>query len=181
MYYHCSPVRGLTVLQPNKPRHFDKPGGVYLTTSLPMALFYGIRHFEYTYGYTKTGQIYFDEYFPNALEELYRGKAASLYLCRPQAVETTKIPNEAISAQPVEVLEERFIPDLMEALLEQERTGALVIRRHHQLSDAELAWILQAEADEIKTRGLLDTPDAPMAQWMKAHYPKSWELALSET
>ena len=24
MYYHCSPVSGLTQLQPKKPQHFDK-------------------------------------------------------------------------------------------------------------------------------------------------------------
>jgi len=177
MYYHCSPTAGLTCLLPRKPEHFDKADGVYLTTSLPMALFYGIRHFEYTYGYTKAGQIYFEEYFPNALTELYQGKSASVYLCRPITVQTTKIPNEALSLHPVETLEERFIPDLMDALLEQERVGALEIRRYYQLSDATKAWILRAEAEEIKNRGLLDKPFSPMAQWMRSHYPKSWELA----
>ena len=145
-----------------------------------MALFYGIRHFEYTYGYTKTGQIYFEEYFPNALAELYQGKSASLYLCEPTVVETTRIPNEAVSREPVRILEEQRIPDLMEALLEQERQGTLKIIRHHQLSDATKAWILQAEAEEIRDRGLLHTPNAPMAQWMQHHYPESWALAASE-
>ena len=177
MYYHCSTTAGLTCLLPRKPEHFDKPGGVYLTTALPMALFYGIRHFEYTYGYTKAGQIYFEEYFPNALAELYRGKSASLYLCRPVTVQATKIPNEALSLYPVEIIEERFIPDLMDALLEQERVGTLEIRRYHQLSDAAKAWILRAEAEEIKNRGLLDEPSSPMAQWMRSHYPESWGLA----
>ena len=96
-YYHCSPTSGLTVLQPRKPESFDKPARVYMTTLLPMALMYGVRNYEYTYGYTKEGQIYLDEYFPNALEELYRGKPASLYLCDPESVETTRIPNEAVS------------------------------------------------------------------------------------
>ena len=177
MFYHCSPTGGLTVLEPRKPEHFEKPAQVYLTTSLPMALFYGIRHFEYTYGYTRNGQLYFEEYFPNALEELYCGRAASLYLCQPQAVETTQIPNEAVSAQPVPVLEERFIPDLMEALLEQERSGALVIRRFEGLTQRELDWIRDAEAGEILKRGLLRT-DSPMARWMRSHYPESWEMAL---
>ena len=46
-----------------------------------MALFYGIRHFEYTYGYTRAGELYYMEQFPGALAELYGGKSASLYLC----------------------------------------------------------------------------------------------------
>ena len=181
MYYHCSPTPGLTILQPRTPEHFQKPGGVYLTTSLPMALFYGIRHFEYTYGYTKTGQLYFEECFPDALTELYRGRSASLYLCQPRGAETTKIPNEAVSYEPVPVLDERRVPDLLDALLEQEQQGALKIVRHHQLTDAAKAWILQAEADEIKARGLLDDPNSPMAQWMRSHYPESWELARTIT
>ena len=181
MYYHCSPTPGLTILQPRTPEHFQKPGGVYLTTSLPMALFYGIRHFEYTYGYTKAGQLYFEEYFPNALAELYRGKSASLYLCEPTAVEATRIPNEAVSRKPVRILDERRIPDLLEALLDQERQSALQIVRHHQLSDAAKEWILREEADEIRNRRLLDDPSSPMAQWMRSHYPESWELARTIT
>lgn len=51
-----------------------------MTSSLPMALMYGIRNFEYSYGYTKDGKIYYEEYFPNALKELYKGKHASLLL-----------------------------------------------------------------------------------------------------
>lgn len=75
-YYHCSPVAGLTTLQPKQPESFEKPAGVYMTTLLPMALMYAVRNYEYTYGYTREGQIYLDEYFPNALEILYRGKPA---------------------------------------------------------------------------------------------------------
>ena len=50
--YHCSPTSGLQVLEPNATRYFGKPGQVCLAASLPMALFYGVKHFEYTYGYS---------------------------------------------------------------------------------------------------------------------------------
>ena len=56
-YYHCSPVSGLTCLRPGKPKTFDKPARVYMTTLVPMALMYCIEHYEYTYGYTQDGQI----------------------------------------------------------------------------------------------------------------------------
>lgn len=79
IYYHCSPTAGLTVLEPRRPEAFDKPRRVYMTTSLPMALLYGVRNFEYTYGYTRDGRIYYEEYFQDALRILYRGKQASLY------------------------------------------------------------------------------------------------------
>ena len=178
-YYHCSPTPGLTVLEPGKPASFDKPARVYLTTLLPMALMYSIKNFEYTYGYTREGQIYLEEYFPNALEVLYRGKSASLYLCQPSSVETTRIPNEAVSAEPVPVLRETVIPDALEALLEQERLGALVIHRYEELSERKLAWIRKAEMETILKMELLEQ-DSPMSAYMREHYPESWEMAEKE-
>ena len=175
-YYHCSPTPGLKVLLPKKPESFQKPQAVYLTTLLPMALMYGIRNFEYTYGYTKEGQIYLEEYFPNALEILYRGKSASLYLCDPESTESTRIPNEAISETAVPVISETFIPDACEALLEQERLGTLVIHRYHELSEGMLNWIRKVEADIIRKSNLVNTT-GPMADYYREHYPESWAIA----
>ena len=178
-YYHCSPTAGLTLLKPRKPASFDKPARVYLTTLLPMALMYTVRNYEYTYGYTKEGQIYFDEYFPNALEILYRGKSASLYLCDPENVEFTRIPNEVISEKAVPVIRESFIQDACEALLEQERLGTLVIHRYHELSEKKLNWIRNVEADGIRKSNLLNTP-GPMADYYRTHYPESWNIVKTE-
>ena len=177
--YHCSPIAGLTLLRPGKPKAFDKPARVYMTTLLPMALMYSVQNYEYTYGYNKDGQIHFDEYFPDELEILYRGKCAFLYNCAPESVETTQIPNEAVSAQDVPVLSEIAIPDAYEALLEQERLGALVIRRHHELPERMLEWIRKAEADVIRKHDLLNNP-GPMADYYREHYPDSWQLVADE-
>ena len=177
-YYHCSPTPGLTLLEPRKPVSFDKPARVYMTTLLPMALMYAVQNYEYTYGYTKEGQIYFSEYFPNALEILYQGKSASLYRCAPAATESTRIPNETISREAVAVVEETVIDDVYEALLEQERLGALVIRRHHELSQKMLDWILKAEADSIRN---LPDQTGPMADYYRTHYPESWAMVEKES
>lgn len=178
-FYHCSPKAGLKVLQPGKPESFEKPARVYMTTLLPMALMYSVRNYEYSYGYTKGGQIYFDEYFPDALEVLYRGKRASLYLCAPESTDATRIPHEATSEKPVPVLRETVIPDACEALLEQERLGALVIHRYSELSEGTLNWIRRVEADSIRKRNLLNTP-GPMADYYRAHYPESWAIVEGE-
>lgn len=178
-FYHCSPTPGLTVLEPRKPPFSDKPAAVYLTTLLPMSLMYAVRNYEYTYGYTKEGQIYLDEYFPDALELLYRGKSASLYLCDPANTDPTRIPNEVISTAAVPVLQEVFIPDALEALLEQERLGALVIRRYDILPDRMRNWIRKAEADTIRKANLLRTP-GPKADYYRTHYPQSWADAEQE-
>lgn len=179
VYYHCSPTAGLAVLEPRKPMSFEKTAKVYLTTLLPMALMYTVRNYEYSYGYTKEGKIYFDEYFPNALEILYRGKSASLYLCNPDKTEKTRIPNEAISETAVPVISETHIPDAYEALLEQERLGLLVIHRYHELSEGMLNWIRKGEAEVIRKAKLINTP-GPMADYYREHYPESWAIVESE-
>lgn len=167
------------MLEPREPESFEKPARVYLTTLLPMALMYTVRNYEYSYGYTKEGQIYFDEYFPNALEILYRGKSASLYLCAPERAEPTRIPNEAISETAVPVIREIHIPDACEALLEQEQLGTLVIHRYHELSEGMLNWIRRVEADRIRKSNLINTP-GPMADYYREHYPESWAIVENE-
>lgn len=178
-YFHCSPAAGLKVLEPRKPESFHKPKCVYMTTLLPMALMYGVRNFEYTYGYTKDGQIHFDEYFPNALEILYKGKSASLYRCAPVDTATTKIPNEVISETNVEVVSELVIHDIYEALLEEERKGTLIIRRYGELTEKMMEWIRCVEADEIREHDLLHN-NGPRAEYMRKHYPESWAMVEAE-
>ena len=178
-YYHCSPIKGLTALEPRKPTLFEKPPRAYLTTLLPMALMYAIKNYEYTYGYTKKGKIYFYESFPNALEILYRGKSASLYLCNPSKTEPTNIPNEAVSEIPVPIIEETYITDACEALIEQERIGALIIYRYHELSTEFVDWICTEAANEIRKFDLINTPDE-MADYYREHYPTSWTTVNEE-
>ena len=175
-YYHCSPTTGLTHLVPRKPQAFQKPSRVYLTTSLPMALMYSVRNYEYTYGYTKDGQIHFAEYFPHALEILYRGKSASLYLCAPKSVQPTEIPNEVVCQTTVPIVGETLISDACEALLEQERLGNLLIYRYHTLSPAMLDWIKAVQTQEILHGNLLHSP-GEKSNYYRTYYPESWKLA----
>ena len=179
-YYHCSPTTGLTLLTPKKPESFDKPAKVYLSTLLPMALMYSVRNYEYTYGYDKDGRIHFDEYFPNTLEILYRGRQASLYLCTPAHTEQTEIPHEAVCEIAVPVVEEISIPDACEALLEQERAGSLLIHRFETLSPGMLNWIKEVQTDEILQNDLLHTP-GPKADYYRTHYPESWNAAIERS
>lgn len=176
--YHVSPTAGLKILKPSVTAYFGKPRQVCLTALKPMALLYGIRHFEYTYGYTKSGEIYYEEYFPGALEELYRGKAASLYRCAwREGMKTTQIPHEYVSADEVPVEEEILIPDVYEALLEEERLGTMRIVRWPDVPEKSRRWIVNAEMEVILESKLLEK-DTAMARYMREKYPESWNLAL---
>lgn len=178
--YHASPTAGLTVLRPSVTAYFGKPKQVCLTALKPMALLYGIKHFEYTYGYTRDGNLYYEEYFPGALEELYRGKSASLYRCAwREGMEKTQIPNEYVSAEEVLVEEEIPVPDVCEALLEEERLGTMKIVRWPEVSEKMRRWIVNAEMEVILENKLLGT-DTAMARYMREKYPESWAMAQEE-
>lgn len=178
--YHASPVRGLTVLKPSVTQYFGKPEQVCLTRLKPMALLYGIKHYEYTYGYTKDGRLYYEEYFPNALEELYRGKSASLYVCAQRnGMELTRIPNEVVSSCEVDVEEEILIPDVCGALLDEERSGTLEIVRWNEVSERRREWIRRVQMEEILGAELLGE-DSPRARYMREKYPESWAMALEK-
>lgn len=177
LLYHCSPTAGLSRLEPAVSPYFKKPRQVCLTTSLPMALFYGIRHFEYTYGYT-AGGLQYEEYTPNALKRLYAGRQATLYACAlAPGMEETQIPNEYVTTSSVPVLDCWHIPDLYQALVEQARQGALKIVPYERLSPAMLAWIRKTITDEILEEGLLARPGTPKACYLQQTYPDSWRDA----
>ena len=179
--YHCSPTPGLRTLEPRVTPYFGKPCQLCLTELRPMALFYGIRHFEYPYGYTRAGELYYMEQFPGMLAELYGGKSASLYLCdEREDMAFTVIPHERVTANPVPVREEIPIPDLLAALREQERLGTVRLIPWEQVDEADRRWIIDAERREILERDLLNRPEEPMARYLRAKYPESWALARQE-
>ena len=175
-YYHCSPTPGIRILEPRSPGWFDKPKGVYMATLLPTVLFYGVQNFEYAYGYTKDGRLYYEEYFPHALEILYGGKAASLYTCAPDSVASTRIPYEAVSEKPVRVLSEQRIPDLLEALLEQEKRGNVTLFHYEDLSKSGLSWIHDTILGIIRDL----TPQertGSKGDYYRKNYPDLWQEA----
>ena len=94
-----------------------------------------------------------------------------------RSISRTRIPNEYVSAAEVPVEEETPIPDVLEALLEQERLGALRIVRWPEVSGARRDWIVRAGADVILEKGLLGQ-ETDFARYMREKYPESWELAL---
>ena len=179
--YHCSPTPGLRVLEPRVTPYFGKPRQLCLTELLPMALFYGVRHFEYTYGFTQAGELYYMEQFPDALAELYGGKSASLYLCgEREDMERTAIPHERVTESAVPVQRETVIPDLLAALREQERLGTVRLIPWKDVDEPNRRWIVDAERQEILDRGLLSRPEDPMARFLREKYPESWAKARLE-
>ena len=89
---------------------------------------------------------------------------------------STAIPHEFVTPNPVPVLEETVIPDVCEALLEQERAGVLRIVRYAQRTEESREWTRREEAQTILEQGLLRA-DSDFARYMQEKYPDSWAMA----
>ena len=176
IYYHGSPVGGLKTLKVQKPQNFDKEAKVYLTSLYPMALIYGVKNFEYTYGYDTDGSIYFSEYFDGAFEKLYAKKSGYIYVCAPKSVEKGSIPNEFLAHEDVEIIQEIFIPDLLEALKCEEQKGNISLLWYKDLSERRLKWIEDTFLKIIKDKDLLNK-DTPYARYIKENYFNIWQKA----
>ena len=133
-YYHASPTGGLQSLEPRKSPFFEKPTQVCLTSLRAMALFYLIRNYEYAYGYTRQGNLYFEEPFPDALKKLYAGKSGWLYTCEDGDYEKTAIPNEFVSAHPVRIVGAEYIPDAYEAFQKEQQAGNIELFAYAQFA-----------------------------------------------
>lgn len=176
-YYHASPIGNLQVLNPAQTKYFGKPAQVYMTTLRPMALFYLIKNFEYTYGYTKEGKIYYEEYYPDALKNLYQGKGGFLYTCEEGEYQHTQIPNECVSKYAVRILDCKPIKDAYEEILKEEKAGNLFIRNFHDLTEKDLTRIKKFAIETIIEKELWKT-DSPFSEYMKEHYPDSFEEVI---
>ena len=137
MFYHASPVKGITKLEPRISDHHIPL--VYFSTKRENTLVYlsnAIEKycretgFEYNgiwkkwgpYGFTKDGIQQLQEYYPDALEKTYEGVSGYIYSA------------ESISGS-------EFVPDAYEAILEAEEKGLISIKRYSEMPEKMLEWI----------------------------------------
>ena len=169
MYYHASPTPGIRVLEPRVSNHgtplvyFSRKREntlVYLSNAIEKFC----RETEYVYTGTwtkwgpygfKNGILQLDEYYPNALEDTYRGVSGYVYYARSirEAEQDIQIPDAAVSALPVTVDGVEVIPDACEAILEAERRGLLLVTRFRDLSEAKLDWIRKTMQEQYDSAG----------------------------
>lgn len=170
MYYHASPVSGIRVLNPETSNH-NVPL-VYLSRKRENVLVYlsnavekyckeagflhnGKWHKWATYGFDQQGIPVIDEYYPNALEETYKGVSGYIYsvdsICGVDA--GINICNAVVSEKPVVVTGCEFIEDAYNEIIKAEKAGRIKIRRYEDLDQNMLSWIedvINKEYDEAK-------------------------------
>ena len=167
MYYHASPVKGITQLEPRISNHnipliyfSRKRENVLVYLSNAVEKYCKDTGFSYdgrwqkwgSYGFNKDGRQRLEEYYPNALINTYKGVSGYIY----RAKEITdsgfevQIPDAATSSAPVEVTDVEFVPDAYEAILQAEKDGLLTIVRYEQMSERGREWLAKTVKQEYE-------------------------------
>ncbi len=185
--YHGSIIPGITALDARSKLHNTDKKVVYLTNSIPYALFYiwDSQHNGYSGKYVtggfRDGTAFYEEQFPEQLKTFYQGVSGYLY----------RIP-ESDAAQPVAdrdglfyresnvpVSDVVFIPDVYDELLKYEAAGQLKVLRYHEQTTARQTELTRMIAAAIR-QGNFFSDDTEQQQFMQKHFSASWRLANEE-
>lgn len=167
MYYHASPIEGITRLEPRVSNHgipliyFSKKREnvlVYLSNAIEK--YCRDTGFSYDgkwgkwgpYGFDKDGRQRLEEYYPNALMNTYKGVSGFIYSVETIAESdfALQIPDASTSSIPADVTGVEFIPDAYEAILQAECDGLITILRYEEMSEAMREWNARTIKEEYK-------------------------------
>lgn len=175
MLYHGSSAGGLTELKPFISEH-GKPY-IYFSSNPVVALFYTVHAVErpynwFPYGF-KDGIPVYNEYYPDALADIYKGKTGFLYeFDSIQGAENpTEINCACVCKTPVSVGRVIEVSDVYEALIEYEKRGELVIERYENLNDEQKKRIEKMMKSEIESFELRDKPDCSYTKFLESRFP----------
>lgn len=172
MYFHASPVKGIEILQPQVSDnnqsliYFSKKREnvlVYLSNAVEK--YCKETGFEYSgkwtkwgpYGFNTDGTMCIQEYYPNALEDTYKGVSAYIYSVEEIAdCRELQIRDAVTSSKPTPVQYCEFVPDAYEAILAAEKAGLITVLRYEENSKEQLNWIERTMRDQYEKA---DQPD----------------------
>jgi len=167
MYYHASQTGGIKVLEPRISNHnipliyFSAKREnvlVYLSNAIEKYckesgfVYNGKWHKWATYGFEADGTLRFDEYYPNAIEDTYKGVSGYIYfaddICENNA--SIEISNTVTTSKPVPVGGFEFIEDAYSEIFKAAEAGLIKICRYEDMNDKMLSWIESTIKNEYK-------------------------------
>ena len=157
MYYHASPVGGITQLEPRISNHgvplvyfSTKRENVLVYLSNAIEKYCKETGFSYEgkwqkwgpYGFNKDGRLRLEEYYPNALISTYKGVSGYIYSAETitDSGFAVQIPDAATSSVAVRVKDVEYVPDAYEAILLAEREGLITILRYEDMPEKVREW-----------------------------------------
>ena len=165
MLYHVSSVANIIHLEPRVSNHGIPQ--VYFSAKRENTLVYLSNAvekycretgFEYdgvwskwgSYGFNEDGILRLEEYYPNAIEETYKGVPGYIYstslLTDGKALKD--VPFSVTADHPVEVEDCEFVPDAYEAIMEAAADGKITILRYEDINEKMREFIIKSVREE---------------------------------
>lgn len=171
MYFHASQIEKIKTLEPRISNHnipliyfSDKRENVlvYLSNAVEKVckegnfIFNGLWYKWGSYGFEKDGRLRFEKYYPNALEDTYKGIKGYIYSCNkiePYQKLDIKIPNAFISAKKTTIDNCEFIPDAYNEIIKAEANGLITILRYDDFISniKRKEWLEKVIIDEYQS------------------------------
>lgn len=175
MYYHASPVKGIHVLEPKISNHnipliyfSNKRENVLVYLSNAVEKFCRENNFSYhgtwskwgPYGFDSEGKLQYEEYYPNALEETYKGVSGYIYFCADIEEKIDfelNISNVFVSQKCVGISGCEYVMDAYSEILQAEKKGLLKIVRFDDFISEREQWLCRIIKEEYD--GAADHPE----------------------
>ncbi len=112
-----------------------------------------------SYGFNE-GKLQYEEYYPNALEDTYKGVSGYIYSCARITEKDNfelNIPNAYVSQECVEVLGCEFIEDAYVELLDAANKGLIRIVRYNEFITKHEQWLKKIIIEEYE--GAIEHPE----------------------
>ena len=131
MVFHGSPTGGLTVIEPKLSSHGEKWVYAAKTRGTALVFLKGWNDFIFNLAYGDEGVLELTERYPGAFDEVFADGKGYIYTLDGSAFteNATGFEGEVVSTEPAKVLYSEYCPDARAALLDEERSGRLKIRR----------------------------------------------------
>ena len=158
MYYHASQIANIKVLEPRISNH-NTPL-VYFSTKRENVLVYlsnaiekycNETGFEYNgnwkkwgpYGFEQDGTLRLEEYYPNAIEDTYKGVSGYIYNVKTiyNIQDNIQISNAVTTIESVIVDGCEYIEDAYTEIINAASKGLIKVLKYEDLSDKRRDWI----------------------------------------
>ena len=168
MFYHASPIGGITRLEPRISIHgiplvyfSRKRENVLVYLSNAVERYCRETGFAYEgrwrkwgpYGFGADGWMRIEEYYPDALISTYQGVSGYIYVAEniPDPGPALEIPDAVTSRSSVKVRGAEFVPDAYEEILRAERQGLVTILRYDQMPAKTREWLVRTVRAEYES------------------------------
>ncbi|WP_148410304.1 hypothetical protein [Murimonas intestini] len=179
--YHGSNTSSLNTLKPQQADH-DRPY-IYMTTIKIVAGFYLINAVErpyywFPYGFEKDGTVHYQEWYPNALKEAAEGKTGYIYTIDAKEEDVLpfkNIPCAKLGTAPMSVIDCITIPDCYQWLMEQEKSGAFILKKYKDKTPEQFKFLQRQLLDYLSEKNMKENPTCSYAKFVQAKFPAIWE------